>query len=313
LLTRHVVTGGAGFIGSHIAEALARRGNRVVVLDDLSTGKLDNLSPIAGAVDFEQTDLAASTRLPQLLAGVDTVFHQAALPSVPESVRDPVRSHAANVNATLNLLLACRDAGVRRVVYASSCALYGDGPGLPRKEDMPASPQSPYGTQKYIGELYMQTFWRTYGLETVSLRYFNVFGPRQDPGSEYSGVIAKFIPAVLRGETPVIYGDGTQSRDFVFVSDVVDANLRAGEAGNVAGGVFNVARGRRVAIDRMLGQILRIAGRTVAPSYAPARPGDILHSEANVDLARRHLGWNPETSFERGLELTLDWYRQELG
>ena len=225
-----VVTGGAGFVGSHIVEALSRCGEQVVVLDNFSTGKRENLTGFESGIDVRDVDLASEPRLADHLADVDTVFHQAAIPSVSRSVKDPLTSHEANVNGTMNLLVACRDARVRRVVYASSSSVYGDSPTLPKTEDMPASPISPYGAQKYFGEVYMQVFWRAFGLETVSLRYFNVFGPRQDASSEYSGVLAKFIPAAIRGVRPVIYGDGLQSRDFTYVSNVVEANLQAAVA-----------------------------------------------------------------------------------
>jgi len=311
-LARHVVTGGAGFIGSHIVETLAGRGDQVLVLDNLSTGKPENLTHIAGDVELREVDLATCDSLAGHIGGAHTVFHQAAVPSVPYSLSDPVGSHAANVNATLNLLVACRDAGVGRVVYASSCALYGDRAELPSREDMRASPLSPYGAQKYFGEVYMRIFQRNYGLETVSLRYFNVFGPRQDAGSPYSGVIARFIPAVLRGERPVIYGDGSQSRDFIFVSNVVEANLRAAEADSVAGEVFNVGMGEGITVNETLEEIRRITGSRLEASYEPARAGDILHSRADAASARRRLGWHPAASFRDGLRLTVDWYRNTL-
>ena len=225
----HVVTGGAGFIGSHITDALIARGDKVIVLDNLSTGKAGNLSDTGSSVDFRQVDLT-ETNLERHLARVDTVFHQAAIPSVPRSISEPLASHKANITATLSLLVACRDAGVRRVVYASSSAVYGDDPTLPKHEDMAPAPMSPYGAQKYFGEVYANVFWRSFGLEAVSLRYFNVFGPRQDASSEYRGVFARFIPTVLEARPPTIYGDGLQTRDFVFVDDVVRANLRAAEA-----------------------------------------------------------------------------------
>jgi UDP-N-acetylglucosamine/UDP-N-acetyl-alpha-D-glucosaminouronate 4-epimerase len=312
-LTTHVVTGGAGFIGSHIVEALAGRGDRVIVLDDLSTGRAENLAGIAGEVDLREVDLAGAEGLETELGGVDTVFHQAAIPSVPFSLDDPLRSHRANVDATLRLLIGCRAAGVRRVVYASSCALYGDSPELPKREDMAAAPVSPYGAQKYFSELYMQVFWRSWGLETVSLRYFNVFGPRQDAGSPYSGVIARFIPAVLAGNRPVVYGDGQQSRDFVYVSNVVEANLRASQVKGIGGEVFNIAPGLGTSVSETLGEILDITGARVAPVYRPARPGDILHSRADATLARERLGWSPAVSFRDGLRRTIDWYRETPG
>lgn len=306
---RYVVTGGAGFIGSHLAELLAGRGDPVIVLDNLSTGSRENLNQIRGAVDFHEVDLRTAP-LPDLLAGVDTVFHQAAIPSVPQSVEDPEGTHDVNVNATLRVLAASLEAGVRRVVYASSCALYGDRADLPVREDAPARPTSPYGAQKYFGEMYMQVYSRVYGLETVSLRYFNVFGPRQDPTSQYSGVIAQFVPAVLTGGTPTIYGDGSQSRDFVYVGDVVEANLRAAEAEGVAGQVFNIAGGRETTVRDTLDLIQAITGKHVDVRYAPSRSGDIRHSRADADLAEQALGWRARTTFREGLERTVDWYRR---
>jgi UDP-glucose 4-epimerase len=309
-MRRYVVTGGAGFIGSHLAEALVNRGDAVVVLDDLSSGKPENLAHLGSSVDLRRLDLSARTGLARHLAGVDTVFHQAAIPSVPASVEDPIRSHDVNVGGTLNLLSACRDAGVRRVVYASSCALYGDDPALPKQEDMPARPLSPYGAQKYIGEVYMRAFWRTYGLETVSLRYFNVFGPRQDAGSEYSGVIARFMTAVLNGKPPVVYGDGTQTRDFVYVANVVEANLKASKSPEAPGEVFNVATGERTAIAVILAEIGRITGQNPDPLFRSSRPGDIFHSGADIARARSILGWAPAVPVREGLERTIEWYRR---
>ena len=307
-----VVTGGAGFIGSHIVEALSRRGEQVVVLDNFSTGKRENLTGFESGIDVREVDLASEPRLVDHLADVDTVFHQAAIPSVSRSVEDPLTSHQANVNGTMNLLVACRDARVRRVVYASSSSVYGDSPTLPKTEDMPASPISPYGAQKYFGEVYMQVFWRAFGLETVSLRYFNVFGPRQDASSEYSGVLAKFIPAAIRGVRPVIYGDGLQSRDFTYVSNVVEANLQAAVAEGVAGEVFNAACGDRITVRHVLDQIKVLTGSNVEPTYEQARTGDILHSQAEVSRARDRLGWTPSVTFTDGLGRTIHWYRDNL-
>ena len=307
-----VVTGGAGFVGSHIVEALSRCGEQVVVLDNFSTGKRENLTGFESGIDVRDVDLASEPRLADHLADVDTVFHQAAIPSVSRSVKDPLTSHEANVNGTMNLLVACRDARVRRVVYASSSSVYGDSPTLPKTEDMPASPISPYGAQKYFGEVYMQVFWRAFGLETVSLRYFNVFGPRQDASSEYSGVLAKFIPAAIRGVRPVIYGDGLQSRDFTYVSNVVEANLQAAVAEGVAGEVFNAACGDRITVSQALDQIKMLTGSNVEPTYEQARTGDILHSQAEVSRARDHLGWTPSVTFTEGLQRTIHWYRDNL-
>ena len=305
----YVVTGGAGFIGSHIAEELIRCGERVIVFDNFSTGKRENLKVLGDQAEVREVDLARDQGLRDHLAGVDFVIHQAAIPSVPRSIKDPITSHEANVNGTLNLLNASRQAGVRRFVYASSSSLYGDSPTLPKHEGMPAAPLSPYGGQKFFGEVYSQVFWRAYQLETVSLRYFNVFGPRQDPSSQYSGVIARFIPAVLAGKRPVIYGDGEQSRDFTYVSNVVDANLRACVAEGVAGEVFNIACGDRITVNSILDEIKNLIGSDIEPIYEPPRPGDILHSQAGISKARQLLGWTPIATFSEGLGPTIDWYR----
>ncbi len=307
----HVVTGGAGFIGSHIAEALVERGDKVVVLDNLSTGKPENLRGVEKSIEFRKLDLVREASLEQHLVGVDTVFHQAAIPSVPRSISDPLASHEANVSATLRLLVACRDAGVRRVVYASSSAVYGDNPVLPKFEDMPAEPISPYGAQKYLGEVYAQLFWSSYGLETVSLRYFNVFGPRQDASSDYSGVFAKFIPAVLEARVPTIYEDGLQTRDFVYVADVVAANLRAAEARRGVGQIFNIASGQEVTVKAVFEETRALTGQNVEAIHAAARAGDIRHSRADISRAREILNWSPSVTFPEGLERTIEWYRKE--
>ena len=309
----YVVTGGAGFIGSHIAEELIGRGEKVIVFDNLSTGKRENLEVLGGRADVREIDLATDPRLSDHFDGVDFVIHQAAIPSVPRSIEDPMTSHEANVNGTLNLLNASRTAGVRRFIYASSSSLYGDSPTLPKHEGMPAAPLSPYGGQKFFGEVYAQVFWRAYRMETVSLRYFNVFGPRQDPSSQYSGVIARFISAVLSGKRPVIYGDGEQSRDFTYVSNVVDANLRACVAEGVAGEAFNIACGDRITVNSILSEIRTLIGSDIEPIYDPPRPGDILHSQADISKARDKLGWNPIATFTEGLVPTIDWYRGGSG
>src|SRR6266571_4008016 len=261
----YVVTGGAGFIGSHIVEELLRRNETVRVIDNFSTGKWENVEPFEGGAEIIEADIAEGKNLPRFLKGTDYVIHQAAIPSVPKSIVDPVKSHHANVNGTLRLLVACREAGVKRVVYASTSSLYGDSPTLPKHEGMMPNPLSPYGAQKLFAEIYCQVFTRVYGLETVSLRYFNVFGPRQDATSQYSGVLALFIPAVLEDRRPTIYGDGLQSRDFTFVKNVVEANLLACKAPAVAGEVFNVACGDRITVISMLQQINKITGKDVTP------------------------------------------------
>jgi nucleoside-diphosphate-sugar epimerase len=308
----YVVTGGGGFIGSHIVENLVRQRNTVKVIDNFSTGKRENVDPFKNDFEIIEADLAETKNLAQFLKGADYVIHQAAIPSVPKSIIDPLKSHNANVNGTLNLLLACRDAGVKRFVYASSSSLYGDSPTLPKHESMMPNPLSPYGAQKLFAEMYCQVFTKAYGLETVSLRYFNVFGPRQDSTSQYSGVLALFIPAVLQGRRPTIYGDGLQSRDFTYVQNVVEANLLACKLPGVGGQVFNVACGDRITVNSMLHQINKIVGVDISPVYAEPRSGDIKHSQADITRAREHLGYEPKVSFEEGLRATVEWYRKNL-
>lgn len=311
-MARYVVTGGGGFIGSHIVEELVRRNETVTIIDNFSTGKHENVEPFEDDVEVIEADIAEAKNLTQFLKGADYVIHQAAIPSVPKSIIDPVKSHNANVNGTLRLLVACREAGVKRVVYASSSSLYGDSPTLPKHEGMTPNPLSPYGAQKLFGEMYCQVFTRAYGLETVALRYFNVFGPRQDATSQYSGVLALFIPAVLQDRRPTIHGDGLQSRDFTFVKNVVEANLLACKAPGVAGEVFNIACGDRITVNSMLQQINKITGKDVAPIYGDPRKGDIKHSHADITRAKERLGYQPKVSFEDGLRSTIEWYRQNL-
>jgi len=308
----YVVTGGGGFIGSHIVEELLRRNQTVRVIDNFSTGKRENVEPFEGTAEIIEADIAEGQNLPRFLEGADYVIHQAAIPSVPKSILDPVKSHHANVNGTLQVLNASREANVKRVVYASSSSVYGDSPTLPKHEGMMPNPLSPYGAQKLFAEIYCQVFSRAYGLETVSLRYFNVFGPRQDSTSQYSGVLALFIAAVLQNKRPTIYGDGLQSRDFTYVQNVVEANLQACTVPVVAGQVFNVACGDRITVNSMLHQINKITGKDIAPIYADSRPGDIKHSQADITRAREHLGYQPKVSFEEGLRNTIEWYRKNL-
>ena len=308
----YVVTGGGGFIGSHIVEELLRRNEIVRVIDNFSTGKWENVEPFEGGAEIIEADIAEGKNLPRFLEGADYVIHQAAIPSVPKSILDPVKSHHANVNGTLQLLNASREANVKRVVYASSSSVYGDSPTLPKHEGMMPNPLSPYGAQKLFAEIYCQVFSRAYGLETVSLRYFNVFGPRQDSTSQYSGVLALFIPAVLQSKRPTIYGDGLQSRDFTYVQNVVEANLLACTVPGVAGQVFNVACGDRITVNSMLQQINKITGKDIAPIYADPRPGDIEHSQADITRAKEHLEYQPKISFEEGLRNTIEWYRRNL-
>jgi UDP-N-acetylglucosamine/UDP-N-acetyl-alpha-D-glucosaminouronate 4-epimerase len=304
----YLVTGGAGFIGSHLTEELASRGEHVRVVDSLVTGKRENLAHIRG-VDFVHGDLADLDTARRVVEGADFVLHQAAIPSVPRSVQDPLTSHRANIDATLNLLIAARDAHVKRVVYAGSSSAYGDTPTLPKTETMPTAPLSPYALQKLVGEQYCQMFTRLYGLETVTIRYFNVFGPRQDPSSPYSGVISLFISALCEGRQPVIYGDGEQTRDFTYVANVVDGVLRACLAQGVSGDVINVATGGRVSINLLFRSVRDLVGARVDPVYSPARAGDVRDSQADIEKARRLLEYEPQVPFEEGLNKTVAWYR----
>lgn len=307
----YLVTGGAGFIGSHIAGALAGAGARVRVLDDLSTGHVENVEEIGGRVEFVRASLLDADELKRALEGVELVFHEAAIPSVPRSVDNPEETHRACVEGTFALLVAARAAGVRRVVYAASSSAYGDQPTLPKVEDMAPQPLSPYAAAKLVGEYYCQVWARTYGFETVSLRYFNVFGPRQDPGSQYSGVISRFIAALLSGERPVIYGDGEQSRDFTYISNVVDANLRAAETTRGVGEVVNVATGERATLNELLEVLKGITGKTeVTADYREARVGDVRHSLADITRARELLGYAPKVGLEEGLRKTIEWWSQ---
>lgn len=309
-----LITGGAGFVGSHIATALVDAGARVRVVDDLSTGYLKNLRHIESKIDFIEGSVGDAATLGRALRDVEWVFHEAAIPSVPRSVDRPRESHDASVNATFALLLAARDQKVRRVVYAASSSAYGDQPELPKREDMKPAPLSPYAVGKLVGEYYGQVFTNVYGLETVSLRYFNVFGPRQDPGSQYSGVISRFMSALVNGEQPIIYGDGGQSRDFTFVSNVVDANLRAAESADAVGKVINVANGRQVTLNELLEIMKKVTGKsTAAATYEPLRVGDVRHSLADISLARSLLGYEPRVGLEEGLRLTFDWWQKSGG
>ena len=309
-MASYLVTGGAGFIGSHLTEELVRRGHRVRVVDSLVTGKRKNLEHIAG-VEFLEGDLADISVAQASVAGMDYVLHQAAIPSVPRSVNDPIKSHRANLDATLNTLVAARDARVKRLVFAGSSSEYGNTPTLPKREDMPANPLSPYALQKNTAVLYCQMFTKLYGFETVSIRYFNVFGPRQDPGSPYSGVISLFATALLAGKQPVIYGDGEQTRDFTYVANVVDGVLRACEAPKAAGEIINVATGGRISLNELLRVMNRLAGTSLQAVYKEVRTGDVKDSQADIAKARALLGYVPTVSFEDGLKKTLDWCRAE--
>jgi nucleoside-diphosphate-sugar epimerase len=307
-MAHYLVTGGAGFIGSHLSEELTRRGHTVRVADSLITGKRSNLDHVKG-VEFLEGDLADPAFAQRAAAGMDYVLHQAAIPSVPRSVKDPITSNRANVDATLNVLVAARDAGVKRLVFAGSSSAYGNTPTLPKREDMPSNPLSPYALQKVVGEQYLQMFTRLYGLETVSIRYFNVFGPRQDPTSPYSGVISVFATALLENRSPKIYGDGEQTRDFTYVANVVDGVLRACEASGASGEVINVATGGRISLNQLFKAMRTLVGGTVEPEYSDVRSGDVKDSQADITKAERILGYKPMVSFEDGLQKTLEWYR----
>jgi len=308
-----LVTGGAGFIGSHITEALCRRGARVTVVDDLSTGNDKNLAwrRQGDEVDLVHGNICDTDLMQKLIQGCDWVFHQAAIASVPQSVAQPVESNAINLEATLKLLVAARDAGVRRFMFASSSAIYGESEVLEKHEELPVLPLTPYALQKYGGERYAQMFHRLYGLQTVALRYFNVFGPRQSFTSPYSGVIAKFCTVMLQGQAPTIFGDGLQARDFVYVENAVAANLLAAEQPEekVAGRVFNIAGGQTVTLLDLVEELNKQTGRQLEPAFHPARAGDIRHSQADITAARTGLGYDPKVTWTEGLRHTLDFYR----
>ena len=307
-MSLYLVTGGAGFIGSHLAAELVDRGERVRIVDNLSTGKRRNLDVVPDG-EFVEGDLADRAVAERAVAGVDYVLHQAAIPSVPRSIQDPITSNRSNIDATLNVLVAARDAGVKRLVYAGSSSAYGDTPTLPKREDMPTSPLSPYALQKLVGEQYCQMFTRLYGFETVTIRYFNVFGPRQDPSSPYSGVISLFISALVDGRQPTIYGDGEQTRDFTYVANVVDGVLRACEAPGAAGETINVATGGRISLNDLFAELRALTGSAIEPAYAQPRAGDVKHSQADIWKAKRILGYEPGVTLKEGLRRTLEWYR----
>jgi len=313
LMATYLITGIAGFIGSSLARAVLAQGDKVCGIDNLSTGKAENIAEILGRIDFREADLLDMQAAQSACTGADYVLHQAAIPSVPKSVLDPLGSNRANVDATVNLLVAARDAKVKRVVYAASSSVYGDTPTLPKHEDMPPNPISPYAVAKLAGEYYMTSFYRCYGLETVCLRYFNIFGPRQDPSSPYSGVLAKFITQMLKGDQPTIFGDGTQSRDFTYADNAVEANLLAckAPAKQVAGGVFNIATGRRADLNQTFRLLKTLIGYPGEAKYAPERAGDVKHSLADISRAEKHLGYKPRVEFEDGLSRTIEWYRSQ--
>jgi nucleoside-diphosphate-sugar epimerase len=310
-MKNYLVTGGAGFIGSHIAEELVRRGEKVRVLDNFITGKRENLAPFRNFIELIEGDIRDLETCQRALRGVDFVLHQAALTSVPRSISDPLLNHDININGTANLLLASYEAKVKRFIFASSAAVYGDSQACPLKEGNEGMQLSPYALSKLIGEMYCQLFYQLYGLETVCLRYFNVFGPRQDPFSAYASVIPLFINKILSEERPQIFGDGEQSRDFVFVADAVEANLGAVEAPDEArGGVFNIGCGERTTVNSLVREIGELTGVSVMPIYTDPRPGDVLHSFADIGKARRVLGFEPLVGFKQGLKKTAGWYRE---
>jgi len=310
-MSLYLITGIGGFIGSSIARTLLARGESVRGVDNFSTGKTENLDEIADQIDFHEYDITDLDAMRRACKDVDFVLHQAAIPSVPKSVVDPLGSNCANVDGTVNVLVAARDAKVKRVVYAASSSAYGDTPTLPKHEGMKPDPISPYAVAKLASEHYMISFFRCYGLQTVCLRYFNIFGPRQDPSSPYSGVLAKFITQMLRGEQPTIFGDGEQSRDFTYIDNAVEANLLAckADASKAAGQVFNVATGRRVTLNQMFQALQPLTAYSGQPKYAPERGGDIKHSLAEISRAEAGLGYKPIVDFEEGLRRTVDWYR----
>jgi len=310
-LATYLVTGAAGFIWSNLVRALIERGGSVRAMDSLATGRRLNLVDIEEQIEFIQADLRDPEAFSRAMEGVDVVFHQAALPSVARSVADPLASHEVNATGTLRLLRAARQSGVRRFVYASSSSVYGDTPALPKSEDLATNPLSPYAVSKLAGEHYCRVFTRLFDLETVSLRYFNVFGPRQDPTSEYAAVVPKFIAAMSRGEAPEIHGDGTQSRDFTYVANVVDANLRAADAPRVGGEVLNIACGRRASLLDLVATLNDILGAAIEARFGEPRPGDVKHSLADISRARRLLGYEPRVQLEEGLARAVAWYREQ--
>lgn len=305
----YLVTGAAGFIGSNIVEELVRRGETVRALDNLATGHMENLTPVRQKIQWHEADIRELESIRPDFEGVDYVIHLAAIPSVPRSVADPLTSNAVNIDGTLNVLLAARDAGVKRLVFAASSAAYGDHPALPRVETQELRPLSPYALTKLAGEYYCRIFTQVYGLETVALRYFNIFGPRQSPDSPYSGVLSLFISAYMQGKTPVIYGDGEQSRDFTYIENTVDATLRACTAPNAPGHVINVGTGERHTLNETIRILNGIFGAQITPRYDAPRAGDVQHSHADISLARKLLGYEPKVRFEEGLRKTVDWFR----
>jgi UDP-glucose 4-epimerase len=311
-MEKFLVTGGAGFIGSNICRKLVSEGCFVRVVDNLLTGKKSNLVDVIDKIEFIQADMGDSEVAQSALKDIDVVLHQGALPSVPVSVDNPAATHQHCINATFTLLLAARDAGVKRFVYAASSSAYGDSPISPKVETMPTSPLSPYAVAKLTGEYYCSVFYNIYGLETISLRYFNVFGPYQDPTSQYAAAIPAFVMAILKDEPPTIYGDGEQSRDFTYIDNVVDANLLAAGANQTKGQVINIACGQAVTVNEIIDMINKLLGKNVKPKYTDPRPGDVKHSLADIMAAQKLINFKPSVSFHEGLKKAIDWYRDNL-
>lgn len=311
-MSRFLITGGAGFIGSHLVEHVLQQGHSVRVIDNLATGRRENLAPFLSDIDYHEADLRDADSVQQAIKGVEVVLHQAALPSVPRSIKNPIESHEVNVTGTLNLLIAARDAGVKRLVYAASSSAYGNLDVPVKHEDLSTTPISPYGCAKLSAEQYCRVFYETYGLETVSLRYFNVFGPRQNPYSAYTGVMAIFIPRMLNGEAPIIFGDGSATRDFTYIRNNVEANMLAVSASEAPGEVINIACGTSASILDIVEGINRALGTSIQPEFQDPRPGDIRHSLASVEKAKRILGYEPLVSLEEGIAHTVEWYREEM-
>lgn len=310
-MSEYLVTGGAGFIGSNVAEFLIKQGKHVRIFDNFSTGKRANLEAFAAKAEVIEGDLRVFESVKRAMHGVRYVLHIGAVPSVPLSVEDPQATNDANITGTLNVLLAARDEKVERVVFSSSSSVYGDTPELPKREDMPPNPLTPYALQKLTGEYYCRMFWQLYGLPTVALRYFNVFGPRQNPQSQYAAVIPRFITAIVHGEPPTIFGDGTQTRDFSYIDNVIEANLAACAAPKAAfGEACNVACGGRLSLLDLVATINEIVGKSVKPKFEPVRAGDILHSQADIAKAKKLLGWSPRVEFREGIEKAIAWYRR---
>ena len=309
-MTHYLVTGGCGFVGSHLVEALVQKGERVRVFDNCSTGKVESIAHLKNQIELIDGDLRELEAIHQAVAGIDYIFHQGARPSVARSLADPILSNNVNINGTLNLLVAARDAGVKRVVYAASSSAYGNIPTLPRSETLSPQPASPYAITKYVGECYCRVFTQVFGLDTVALRYFNIFGPRQNPRSQYSAVIPKFIYTYLQGNSPTIEGDGEQSRDFTYIANAVHANLLACHAEGVAGEVFNIGCGQQTSINRLANLIGEMMGADAKPVYTASRPGDVRHSRADIRKAQRLLGYEPKVELKAGLRQTIDWFLQ---